>query len=260
MLFQTTHDPIYIHQKVSYNYIPHAHHNLELLLCLAGTCQATCNFRTEVLRPGDVMIAFSNDIHSYTETTGGMGMTVIVDPSLISNFTADLQQKQYENFLLQQKTSLIPLADALFHEYQGDKNKQILLGYIYIILGNILKTLPWKEQNNAVDAMLFSQILNYLSENYTKHISLKSMGERFGISTAHLSRTFKQKFSCGFLQYLHILRVEHAKNLLEYSQLRILDIALESGFSDSRTFNRVFLEHTGVTPRAYRVAHTGVSL
>jgi transcriptional regulator GlxA family with amidase domain len=57
------------------------------------------------------------------------------------------------------------------------------------------------------------------------------------------------------LTYLHTLRVEHAKNLLRQSSRSILEIAYESGFSDQRTFNRVFKQHTDRTPKEYRRQH-----
>lgn len=256
MIYETKTDPIYIHKKDSFDFVPHAHHNLEVMICLEGLCQASCNFRTELLHPGDVMIAFSNDIHSYIKTGAGKGITAIIAPSLLQNFEPYTDGKHYENFLFAKDDELIRLSEALYAEYIGDQSMEIMIGYLYVILGKIMKVLPFTEQEIPIDAEQFSKILKYLSEHYRQKISLKSVGKKFGISPCHLSRTFTQKLSCSFLRYLHILRVEHAKNLLKHSGMSILEIAYESGFSDQRTFNRVFKELTDRTPKDYRVTHT----
>ena len=128
----------------------------------------------------------------------------------------------------------------------------VMIGYTYVILGTAVKKLPIEDRTSTVDSRHFSAILKYISENYTQKLSLTSISERFGISTSHLSRTFSQKLSCTFLKYLHSLRVEHAKNLLAHSNMSILEVAFESGFSDQRTFNRVFREHEKMSPGEYR--------
>jgi two-component system response regulator YesN len=63
---------------------------------------------------------------------------------------------------------------------------------------------------------------------------------------------FSERLSYGFLKYLHMLRVEHAKNLLRNSRLKMSEVLVQSGFSDQKTFNRVFREVTGMTPTDYR--------
>ena len=53
-------------------------------------------------------------------------------------------------------------------------------------------------------------------------------------------------------EYIHSLRVEDAKVLLMQTNQSVTDIAEELGFGSIRTFNRVFLEKTGMSPREYR--------
>ena len=54
----------------------------------------------------------------------------------------------------------------------------------------------------------------------------------------------------GFADFVNSLRIEHACNLLEKGS-NITEIAFSSGFSSIRTFNRVFLQTLGMTPRDY---------
>ena len=53
-------------------------------------------------------------------------------------------------------------------------------------------------------------------------------------------------------QYINSLRMNDATRLLTQTDLPITQIASELGFGSIRNFNRVFLEHLGTSPKAYR--------
>ena len=251
MIYQTERDLISMGHSQSFDFVAHAHHNIEILICTDGAFRVCCNFCTQTLSPGQAMIAFSNDVHSYFCEPAGRGIIMIVSPSLFGDFLPDVSGKRYDNFLLDAQDTLIGCAKSLLEEYRGERNMEIMVGYLHVILGTLLKRLPYTEQS-ATDTSQLSRILRYISENYTQQLSLRSLSRTFGISEAHLSRTFSQRISCNFVRYLHNLRIEHAKKLLLTSQRSIVDIALDSGFSDIRTFNRVFRERRGMTPTQYR--------
>jgi transcriptional regulator GlxA family with amidase domain len=56
----------------------------------------------------------------------------------------------------------------------------------------------------------------------------------------------------NFRFLLNSLRVDHAKMLLVTTELKIIDVALESGFSNERTMQRAFRDILGMTPAEYR--------
>lgn len=56
----------------------------------------------------------------------------------------------------------------------------------------------------------------------------------------------------GFSGYLLNLRIKHAKKLLEESNLKIRQVAEESGFNDYHYFSKVFKKMTGVSAAQYR--------
>ena len=69
---------------------------------------------------------------------------------------------------------------------------------------------------------------------------------------------YKRQIHTGFYAYLHSLRVNYAKGLLQNSSLDILTIAMDSGFENQQTFNRVFKSLCGMTPKEYRRAAWGI--
>ena len=141
MLYQTNQAPLAVSRRNSFDFVPHAHHVMEVLICAKGPFEVSCNFRTEVLQTGDVMIAFSNDIHAYTKTEGGEGIMIMVDPSLFRHTVTVEKVKRYDNFLLGGDEALVALGKDLLREYRTDGSMTVMMGYFYVILGKILKEL-----------------------------------------------------------------------------------------------------------------------
>lgn len=282
LLYENKAEDFRIWPSQSFDFLPHLHHNIEILICLEGDFQVTCNYRTETLHRGDMMIAFSNDVHSYSRGNGsGRGIMIITNPQVLPLIAVKLQNRRYDNFLLNSAASQkshdvsggsssrtvsdtawehaqdspVLLAEAALAEYSGDCSREILTGCLYVLLGTALKKLPFTAEKPQLHTDTFSRVMEYLSAHYTEPVSLKKLARRFGVDPSYLSRMFSERLSYGFLKYLHMLRIEHAKNLLRSTDLKIYDILERSGFADQKTFNRVFLELEGMTPSEFRQEH-----
>lgn len=96
-------------------------------------------------------------------------------------------------------------------------------------------------------------ILSYISIHYTEDISLSTAANALHINMNYLSRYFHKNIAMNFTDFVNHYRVSHAQALLA-KDLDIADISYECGFQSIRTFNRVFKEITGQTPRDYRRA------
>jgi AraC-like DNA-binding protein len=73
-----------------------------------------------------------------------------------------------------------------------------------------------------------------------------------GVSEAHFARSFKQAFGVPPHRYLLTRRIERAKALLRDTDLPIIEVALETGWSSLGTFGRVFRDITGQSPGELR--------
>jgi len=83
-------------------------------------------------------------------------------------------------------------------------------------------------------------------------IGLEEVAREVRLSPSYFSRVFREETGATFTSYLSGLRIEKAKQLLSGSDLTILEVALEVGFSDQSHFSRVFRKLAGVTPARYR--------
>ena len=128
------------------------------------------------------------------------------------------------------------------------KTKIILLQFIlemwnkeYIIENDI-------SGRNTVE----KEMLSYIQQNFSGKISLKEFGERFHLSEKYISRYFKEHFHITLSQYVAYLRLEHAKQLLQDTDIPVTEIAMQSGYQNVSYFIRSFKETYGVSPLKYR--------
>ncbi len=98
------------------------------------------------------------------------------------------------------------------------------------------------------------QVFRYIDENFSGNISLSVLAEQMYLSPSTLSRLFKKNTGVYFAEYILQMRLDYARQALLDADDSITRIAVDSGFSNLSTFNRVFKERFGVSPSEYRRA------
>ncbi len=101
-----------------------------------------------------------------------------------------------------------------------------------------------------------TQIIEYMERNYHQIITLEDMAKKSYLSTAYLSRYFKQKMGMGFSRFLMNIRLKHSVKDLLYTDDTISQIAMKNGFANTKSFTSLFKESYGVTPHVYRENHS----
>ena len=99
---------------------------------------------------------------------------------------------------------------------------------------------------------MIREVQLYIRQHYSTNITLNSLAERFFLHPNYLSRLFKEKTGKNFVEYLTEVRIEHIKELLKNSDLKIVEICTMTGYDNPRYFSKVFKQATGMTPREYR--------
>jgi len=121
-----------------------------------------------------------------------------------------------------------------------DKNRQSQLPYF----------LPFAEKSHGDGAVVVLQ--TWIEERFAEAISSEELARRAALSQRSLNRRFLASTGLTPIGYLHRVRVEAAKRLLETSDLNVQEITTRVGYEDARSFTRLFRLHVGLTPRAYR--------
>jgi AraC family transcriptional regulator len=95
-----------------------------------------------------------------------------------------------------------------------------------------------------------------LHENLHGRIRLSEIARECGLSVSHFARSFKISFGVATHQWMIQHRIDHAKRLMSWTSISLIDIAIQSGFNDQAAFTRTFHQLIGVSPGRWRRQHT----
>ncbi|AZN43035.1 helix-turn-helix domain-containing protein [Paenibacillus albus] len=105
-----------------------------------------------------------------------------------------------------------------------------------------------KEKKDHITSFVF----DYLEQHYAHDITLDMMADKLNITRSYLSTYFREKTGTYFVDYVNLIRVSRAKELLSRSDVKIGDAAARVGYQNINSFNRMFKKFTGVTPSEFR--------
>ncbi len=84
------------------------------------------------------------------------------------------------------------------------------------------------------------EVLDYIQNNYQRALNLSEVAEQYYMSESSFSRFFKRETGVGFTEYVRNVRLEHAKEELQFSNQSITEISYDCGFSNISIFNKNF--------------------
>ena len=92
----------------------------------------------------------------------------------------------------------------------------------------------------------------YIYSHIKERITIEDLADELGVSASYLSRLFKRETGDSVSAYIRRQKIEIAKNLLQYSEYSMIDIANRLSFSSQSHFIQQFREYVGMTPKKYR--------
>ena len=104
-----------------------------------------------------------------------------------------------------------------------------------------------------VYSRLTIEAIRILEESYANsELSLNFVAEQLCVTPQHLSRTFRAETGVTFVSYLSKLRIRKAMLLLQDPNLKMYEIAEQTGYVTQHYFSNVFKKAIGVSPADYR--------
>ena len=240
----------------------HYHKDLELILALEGS--TTLVVDGEMLETKQGVLYFVNpyQIHSMHIATPPSRYDCLVIPEKLLMFPAghatmtDLISPIFNgerSFGRQTQDSvLIDLFQRITACYeQKEQNSATIIGYLLLLLDHSKKTGLLTESSPSSTASI-RKAMDYIQSNFNEKISLSDMAASVGMNPKYFCSYFKKHTLTTPVTYLTMLRIRHAKALLQEKQLSVLEVALSCGFDNVSFFIRQFKAVTGQTPGQYR--------
>ena len=240
-----------------YNYPEHIHQFPEIVYVKDGSMQITVDDKTETMAKGDIAVIAPFRNHSFSTERHVNRWLCVFSNDFVANFLSE------EEFFSVRENSVFHASDELIAYMEGhlldsgelffnltEETIREFRAVIFAVYEEYLRKVRCKKkriQNKALTSILF-----YISEHYREELSLAAIGSALGYSPKYVSLCLSDIDELNLTDLVNSFRIDHAKNLLCNTENRMVDIALECGFSTERSFYRAFQKMTGITPGAYR--------
>jgi AraC-like DNA-binding protein len=122
-------------------------------------------------------------------------------------------------------------------------------GILFQLMSRFFKMVTLKLGDKDVR---IKKCLKFIHENADKELCLPQLADISCMSEGHFIRIFQKELHCTPVKYINLKKIEKAQFLLLTTGMSIRDVALELSMDNISYFNKLFKQHTGKTPGAYR--------
>ena len=234
--------------------IPHWHEHIEMMLLCEGECDFHIGGQSYTALPGDLMIANSAEIHSFTVKERIRFYSLLLFPSFFDDI--DVSGLRLMS-IVREDEYVASCFDEMYREYtEGQKMSDMMLkSSAYRLLAYLGRKYSVVESSLSFDSRKLKRLyslLEYISNNYSEKITTKDLANYCFISEEHLCRFFKKTVGKTVSEYINQYRVEKAAVLLSNTDDTVGSVGASVGYEDINYFSRVFKRIKGVTPKEYR--------
>lgn len=113
------------------------------------------------------------------------------------------------------------------------------------IQGQVMEALRKLNEQNNVYSSPVSQVLEYIENNYNRHIALSDVATYVHLNPDYIGRIFKEETGETFSRYLISYRMGKAEKLLKNENIKIYEVAHMVGYPNFSYFSRAFKEFKG---------------
>lgn len=140
--------------------------------------------------------------------------------------------------------------------YKKEFYIETVRGLVYALMVNIArinKDTSAKSQSQSVSVTQIATVLDYISQNYDKKLSIADLAKAGHLSETHFRRVFEKSMNMTPVDYLNLVRVQMACEYMRNNNASMESVAEKCGFQSVSTFNRNFRKVMGESPYQWKL-------
>ena len=131
--------------------------------------------------------------------------------------------------------------------------KLIELSRYHRVTQGMIDPVPSEIVITSLDEKLIEKAIKYVEDNMSRtELSVEELSRELGMSRVHLYKKLLQITGKTPIEFIRVIRLKRAAQLLRESQLHVSEVAFEVGFNNPKYFSRYFKDEFGVLPSVYQ--------
>ncbi|MFN4145869.1 MAG: helix-turn-helix domain-containing protein [Runella sp.] len=256
----------------------HYHPEYELTFIVRGSGQRFVADNVASFAEGDLVLLGSNlphfwrcssDFYLYPPIHTAEAVVVQFGEDFVKNFLAKAPEFSSIIQLLHRSAWGIVFEDSTTQRLRGSflelsslngSAKLLALLTILSVLAEapniqLLASSTYRLAPDEAENERMKRVLDFTLTHFQQEISLEAIANVAHLTVPAFCRYFKKRTQKTYVEFLTMIRLNHACKLLTHSEMSVAQIGLESGFQHLPHFHRLFKQYTSRSPLQYRLQH-----
>ena len=236
----------------------HWHDSIEILYFTKGSAYVKCDNKLVQANVGDVIIVNANQLHSIKTISKKCQYNCFIishdffDKNELNIYTTDFTSKISDDIYL------TDILDEIIVKISNKKShyKMLIKGDFFYIFAHLLKNYLFEESSLSKQRTKLINIIKtsivYIESNYQNQITLDLICTQVSLSKYYFCRIFKEIIGISPIEYLNIIRIDKAYEILQSGKYNVSETAELCGFNNINYFSKVFKRYKNILPSSIR--------
>lgn len=227
----------------------------QLIYVCEGHCIVTLDGAVQIAYPGDCILYKPGERQDYLLTQGTRTYWIHFNGEACGNTIEMLSLQEVCLVKTEQNHEIEYLIAGVCRHYnlKTGNHEWICFGFMQSILALLSNAVHSKVgQSDGKGKDKISELISHVKMKQNLDISVSECADFCNMSKPHFTRVFKRVTGMPPIQFMLGLRIERAKELLDFTDKSVAEIAEACRFSEQNYFARTFRRFVGVSPTEYR--------
>ena len=250
-------DTVYASPARDNRYPAHFHEGIELVYVIEGEFHALMDGNSVSLGPGEMLISGCYSVHTY-DSVGSNAYIAIIPMNAVPVLKKRLTESRFRAYTCRDdaRGTLFFLMRMLSEEKMGEVARK---GVCQTILALLVEWVGLEETKREPEGGVLCRMLRFLDKHFSQSVGVEGLAREFGLSRSYISHLIRAGVGMSLPQYVNVLRCRWVATQLLCTDRAIVELALDAGYRNARTFYTAFHKIYGMTPREYtRMQRTSV--